>query len=134
MPNQFNPYMQPMPSFGPYQQGYGFNYAPQQPQQAPVTAKPLFDFVNGIEGAKSYQIGPGQTAFLFDNENSACYIKTANSMGLSTIEYFKVAKCSEQDIRGAAQANPQYATLEQFGSLESRLKAIEESLKAKEAK
>ena len=117
--NPYNPYGAP---------NYGF------PQPQPQPQKPLFDFANGIEGAKSYQIAPGQTAFLFDNENSACYIKTANNMGLPSIEYFKVAKCSEQDIRGASQQAPQYATLEQVGSLDARLKAIEEAIRPKEAK
>lgn len=122
--NPYNPYNNP---YTP-QTNYGGYAQPYQPQ------KPLFDFVNGIEGAKSYQMGPGQTAFLFDNENSACYIKTTNGMGVPSIEYFKVAKCTEQDIRGVPQQNNRYATLEQFGSLDARLKAIESSLAPKEAK
>ena len=46
-------------------------------------------FVNGIEGAKSYQIQPSQIVMLLDSDNPIVYKKTSNSFGQATIESYK---------------------------------------------
>ena len=106
--------------YPPYYQPYPQPYTPSYPSQG---NGPTFAFVNGLEGAKSYQIAPNQTAVLMDNENSAFYIKTANAIGQSTMQYFKAVACTEADIRGPVQTP--YATKDEIGGILARLEALE---------
>lgn len=137
MSNPYNPYMA-TPNPGPYQPGYGMPnpYGQPMPQPQPAPSKPVFDFVNGVEGAKSYGVAPNRTAILMDTENAAVYIKTANGIGQATIEFYEIAKSSEEKIlaqrKKAEMAN--FATREEFATLDSRLANIEKLLKAKDDK
>lgn len=103
------PYMQPnfqggvQPNFYPGMQPPQSNY-PQQNQSNNVQMN-QYAFVNGIEGAKSYQVQPNQTILLMDSDNPICYMKTANAMGQSTLRYFRLQEISEQDTRDIM--NPQ---------------------------
>lgn len=45
--------------------------------------------VNGIEGARAYQIGAGSQAALFDSNNDIFYIKSNDACGFPTIRVFK---------------------------------------------
>lgn len=114
----YNPYQFQQPPYG-----YQNPYPQAQPQ------KPTFDFVNGVEGAKSYQVMPAQTAILMDTENSACYIKTSNGIGQASIKYFKVTECQESDLRHQ-QPTVDFATKDDLKSILDRL----DSLEKKEAK
>lgn len=136
MSNPYNPYMG-MPNPGPYQPGYGMpNPYAQQPQPQPASSKPVFDFVNGVEGAKSYGVAPNRTAILMDTENAAVYIKTANGIGQASIEFYEIAKSSEEKIlaqrKKAEMAN--FATREEITALNARLADIEKLLTPKEEK
>lgn len=44
--------------------------------------------VNGIEGAKAYQMTPNGTAVLFDDNNDVFYLKTSDGAGFSSIRKF----------------------------------------------
>lgn len=47
-------------------------------------------WVNGIEGAKAYQMMAGSNAILMDSENDGrFYIKVADNVGMCTIRSFK---------------------------------------------
>lgn len=47
-------------------------------------------WVNGIEGAKAYQMMAGTNAILMDSENEGTfYIKVADNLGMCTIRSFK---------------------------------------------
>ena len=115
----YNPYQFQQPPYG-YQQPY-----------QPAPQKPTFDFVNGVEGAKSYQVMPSQTAILMDTENSACYIKSSNGIGQATIKYFKVTECAEQDLR-TQKPSADFVTKDEFKSFSDRLSAIESAMKKEE--
>lgn len=124
------PYMQPN-----YQGGVQPNfYQGMQPPQNNYTQTPQnntqmnqYAFVNGIEGAKSYQVQPNQTILLMDSDNPICYMKMANSMGQSTLRYFKLQEINEQDTRDIM--NPQskpidtnnYVLRADFDALSKRL-------------
>ena len=71
MQNNFNPYG--------YQNNYNF-----QPKTN------TYAFVNGIEGAKSYQVMPDQMVMLLDSDEPIIYKKAANSLGQATIQAFKL--------------------------------------------
>lgn len=58
---------------------YGYNAPYQQQLQR----------VNGLDGAKSYQIMPGCTVALFDANEDVFYVKSADNAGFSTVRTFK---------------------------------------------
>lgn len=125
-PYPSNPYGQP--AFGPsapYPQPYPQPQMPQPPQ-----AKPTFDFVNGIEGAKSYAVAPNRTAILMDTENAACYIKTANGIGQCSIDFYALSKTSEEGIRAQRQKaeTANFVTKGELASIVDRLTAIERAI------
>ena len=90
MPNygqqQFNPQMQQMYQ---NQQQYQQQMQPQmQPQFTPVF-KSNIEYVNGIEGAKSFVIAPNSKLLLMDSDDNYFYIKTTDIQGKPTVKTFK---------------------------------------------
>lgn len=101
----------------PYGYNYGYgsmpyqnqqpqqNYNYQQPQPQPMQQQPQqpqpnnYFFVNGWEGAKSFQMQPNQTIMLMDSDNPLCYMKTSNNLGQSTLRYFRLVEVSENDLK-----------------------------------
>ena len=82
------------------QPNYNAMYQNQQPQQPQMNQ---YAFVNGVEGAKSFQLAPNQTIMLMDSDSPVCYMKTSNSVGQSTLRYFKLTEVSENDLKAQAQ-------------------------------
>jgi len=70
MPNTYNPYVQQ------YQQMLQPQVQPQPQQSSGLT------WVQGIEGAKSHFVSPGQSALLMDSESNSFFIKTADTSGM----------------------------------------------------
>lgn len=119
-PYQPNPYGQP---------NYGFQQPYQAPQPQPQVQKPNFDFVNGIEGAKSYRLMPNQSAILLDNENSLLYIKSANALGQSSIEYYSIQKTSEDAVKGTPKKDASFVSREDFDELVKKVTLMERAMK-----
>ena len=81
-----------------------------------------YAFVNGIEGAKSYQMQPSQTVMLLDSDNPIIYKKTSNSYGQAVLEYFQMVPISEQDVRGIiSPPSPEYVLKSDFDKLLAKL-------------
>jgi len=102
----------------PYDQFGNFTPYPQQRQPQNVYA-----FVNGLEGAKSYQVPANQTVLLMDSEQPVCYMKTANALGQGSLRYFKLTEVTEADVR--TPVNSPYVTKEEFGKLLERIEKLE---------
>lgn len=91
-----------------------------------------YAFVNGIEGAKSYQMQPNQMVMLLDSDNPIVYKKTSNGYGQATIECFKMVQISEEELRGINnQLQPEYVLKSDFEAL---VKRIDELTKKEETK
>lgn len=45
--------------------------------------------VNGVEGAKAYQMNPNSTVALFDANDDLLYIKNSDGAGFSTVRTFR---------------------------------------------
>ena len=58
------------------QQSQNFN------QQTNIT------FVNGIEGAKAFQMSPNSSALLMDSDNSKFYVKSTDNLGVAKISSY----------------------------------------------
>lgn len=67
---------------------YGYNAPYQQYQQ--------LTRVNGLEGAKAYQVMPGCTMALFDANEDLFYVKTADSAGFPSVRTFRFEEIQPQ--------------------------------------
>jgi hypothetical protein len=65
-----------------------------------------YAFVNGIEGAKSFQVSPNQTMLLMDSDSPICYMKTSDSIGQASLRYFKLEEIDENTIKLMNQPKP----------------------------
>ena len=104
------------------------NYPQRQNQPQPQTQQNIYAFVNGVEGAKSYQVPANQTVLLMDSEQPVCYMKTANALGQGTLRYFKLTEVSENDVRGLSnptQPNIDYVTKTDLEAVIKRIEKLE---------
>jgi hypothetical protein len=80
---------------------------PPQPQYRPQQQQPVANgiiWVQGLAGAKSYLLAPGQTAMLMDSENPVFYIKSADQSGMPTLRAFDYKeRATEQAAPAPAQ-------------------------------
>ena len=118
--NYMNPYFTPNQSYGLYQPGvYQMAQAqaqqsPQsqsQPQQAPSSPqlqtqydKPIQDvrFVESGKDAEDYMILPNMRVMLIDRKNSIFYIKSADSLGITTNEAYKFSKLTNKSTESVS--------------------------------
>lgn len=56
-----------------------------QPQSSNFNQQTNITFVNGIEGAKAFQMSPNSSALLMDSDNSKFYVKSTDSLGVAKI-------------------------------------------------
>ena len=88
-----------------YNNQFGWNpYAMKQSAAVPSYNQPfqiIGSWVQGIEGAKGFQMAPNTVAVLLDSENEgAMYIKNTDSIGMSTLrcyEYTEVMNTPKSD-------------------------------------
>lgn len=103
---------------------YQNQYSPYMPNQNSII------WVQGIEGAKAYQLMPNSNALLLDSENDGVfYIKLCDSVGMCTLRTFKyeeVIECHKNDVP--------IPDLEQFVTKEEFTKAINELKEAMNGK
>ena len=85
--------------------------------------------VNGLEGAKSYNMMPNQSMMLMDGSNPYVYMKTTNQMGQATIRCFKLV---EEKIEEIEVANSPYATKSDLTLLTQKLDDLITKLGGKE--
>ena len=90
----------------------------QQPQQPAANG---IIWVQGMAGAKSYLLAPGQTALLMDSENPVFYIKSADQSGMPTLRAFDYKeRTTEQAAPAPAQANVDMSKYVTWEELEKR--------------
>ena len=110
MPNTYNPYVQQLQQ---YQQMLQPQIQPQPQQNNGLT------WVQGIEGAKSHFVSPGQSALLMDSESNSFFIKTADASGmplpLRVFDYKeRTAQQAPQQPTVAVTDTSGYITREEF--------------------
>ena len=97
-------YYQPTMPQQPNYNNMGNQMNQQQVQQPQANS---YYYVNGIIGAKSFQLQPNQTVMLMDSDSPMCYMKSSNSIGQSTLRYFKLVEVSENDLTNTNQPQQQ---------------------------
>ena len=111
----------------PYNGLYGgltngqYNYTPNYQNGLQGQIKSLTR-VNGLEGAKAFQIMPRETVALFDGNDDIFYIKSADDGGFPTIKAYRFA---EVDLTGTKPTND-YVTKSEFEELRNEVKKYAE--------
>ena len=123
IPQDFNAYKQ--------QNGYvapQFNGQRPSPQPFDFGNNSTMAYVYGLEGAKAYPVGAGNTVTLFDNENNDIfYKKSADANGKITLfEVYRSTKIDESEIQHKPAEKNQNGDalskiLERLDSMESEL-------------
>jgi len=94
----------------------------QQPQQPAANG---IIWVQGMAGAKSYLLAPGQTAMLMDSENPVFYIKSADQSGMPTLRAFDYKeRTTEQAAPAQAQAGVDMSQYVTWEALEKKYPAL----------
>lgn len=96
------------------------NQQMQQPQSN------SYYYVNGVIGAKSFQLQPNQTVMLMDSDSPMCYMKQSNGMGQSTLRYFKLVEVNENELKDDTQpqtnnVNNDYVLKADFDALSKKV-------------
>lgn len=111
----------------PYNNAYGgfngnqYNYIPNSQNGLQGQTKSLTR-VNGLDGAKAFQVMPRETVALFDGNDDIFYIKSADDGGFPTIKAYRFA---EVDLTGAKPTND-YVTKAEFEELRNEVKKYAE--------
>lgn len=83
--NQLNNQQQMYPNYQQPQMQQMNNVHNMQ-NQIPTNA---YEYVNGVEGAKAYNMQPNSNMLLMDSDNPIFYMKSSDAMGKSTIKHYK---------------------------------------------
>lgn len=121
-----------MYNYSPYNSPYGgfnsnqYNYMPNAQNGLQGQIKSLIR-VNGIEGAKAYQVMPRETVALFDGNDDVFFVKSADDGGFPTIKAYRF---SEIDLTGAKPTND-YVTKSEFEELKKEVQNYAEQFVSK---
>lgn len=77
-------------------------YNNQYQTQYPIRTNNNINWVQGIEGAKAFQLMPNSTTMMLDSENEGIfYIKVSDNVGMCTLRTFKYEEitnfCKKQE-------------------------------------
>lgn len=72
-------------------QGNVFNRDFQQGSQS-MQQNTNITFVNGIEGAKAFQLSPNSSVLMMDSENQKFYVKTTDNLGVAKITSYSFSE------------------------------------------
>ena len=107
MPNAYN--MQSVCGFGQSQYNpMGMQSAPQPGNQAPATP---FTMVPTVADVDKVVAQPGETKWIMVQNEPVLAVKTANTMGYASSEYYRLAKIDPAALQGGGDA--QYLTAAQ---------------------
>lgn len=81
-----------------------FSQVPANQYQGRFQGQTNITFVNGIEGAKAFQLSPNSNALLMDSDNSKFYVKSTDNLGVAKITSYSF---TEDEISQASQASEQ---------------------------
>lgn len=115
-----------MQNYNPYQYNYNNYNQPQQLKQ--------YAFVNGIEGAKAFQMASNQTMMLMDSDKPVVFMKTTDSLGKASLRYFNLTEIDEAEAakQYLPQPIPEYALKSDIEALNEKIDTLISSLKPKE--
>ena len=110
------------------QQNPNSYYQNFQPQTSNFNQQTNITFVNGIEGAKAFQMSPNSSALLMDSDNSKFYVKSTDSLGVAKISSYSFTE--DENLYGSNQTSQDTANIvqlskDEYDSLMSRVAELE---------
>lgn len=87
-------------------------------------------FVNGIEGAKAFQLRPNSNVLLMDSDNSKFYVKSTDNLGIVNIQTYSFVEDKNLPVENVA-ANQPSNTGEQNTKLYEEMKTKISELESK---
>lgn len=80
-------------------------------------------WVQGIEGAKAYQLMPNSNTILMDSDTEGVfYIKVSDNIGMCTLRVFKYEEVTQTDIQKSSVDTNLYITKDEFDKVISELR------------
>lgn len=130
------------PSFNNFQpyNSYNANFAQQNANafSANIQAQTNITFVNGMEGAKAFQLRPNQNVLLMDSENQRFYVKSTDNLGIPNItsydftvsEFSKSSQESSQLSGDTGETNPDLLLplIEKVNKIDADLASLQSKL------
>lgn len=89
----------------------GQQFFQQEPTQSLIR-------VNGIEGAKAYQMNANSTVALFDSNNDIMYVKTTDGAGFPSIRTFNFVEIKQNEKSSGSQ---DYISRQEFEEFKKEL-------------
>lgn len=93
-------------------------FQPQQPYQPryqmPNRVNSGIIWVQGIEGAKAYQLPANSNVLLLDSENDRFYIKSTDNIGMATFRTFEFTEVTNVDSQADMSNYVTHDELEQI--------------------
>ena len=108
--NPYMPYIQQQ-----MQQNQFSQFQQTQPQ---IPAQNLIR-VNGIDGAKAYQMTPNSTVALFDSNEDIMYVKSTDGAGFPQIRKFKFVEMQESQTQ--QPVNNDFISREEFENFKKEI-------------
>lgn len=87
-------------------------------------------FVNGIEGAKAFQLRPNSSVLLMDSDNSKFYVKSTDNLGIANISSYSLVEDKNLPIENV-DANQPSNTGEQNTKIYEEIKTKIDELDSK---
>lgn len=94
------------------------------PQYGQPQASMSIDRVSNLEEAKKYQIYPGSTIYLLDQDEPYIYLKTSDSQGKTSIRAFSLIEVDVNKI-----VDSKYITRDDFDSFKQDMYSMMNELK-----
>lgn len=96
----------------------------QNPQ--PFQQNTNITFVNGIEGAKAYQLSPNSSVLLMDSDNSKFYVKSTDNLGVPKLTSYSFAE-DDLSVKSEQSASiPPESTVVSNADLEALMTKVSE--------
>lgn len=94
---------------------------PMQPQSPPPSNSIIW--VQGIEGAKAYPVGAGNSVLLMDSDNQYMYIKSADNTGMPTLKIYEYQELESNKNSAAPSVDMgNYVTKEELEAALAKIK------------
>lgn len=89
-------------------------------------------YVNGYDSAKDVILQPNQRVWIMNTNANEFYIKTSDSMGVSTIDCYEFNKIDPKSRENnVLNKNVDYIKRDEFDALKSKIDTLEKSLNQK---
>lgn len=89
-------------------------------------------YVNGYDSAKDVILQPNQRVWIMNTNANEFYIKTSDSMGVSTLDCYEFSKIDPKARENnVLNKNVDYIKREEFDALKSKIETLEKSFSQK---